>query len=231
MHRNAESTEVAGIRGSALRGGLADALRERTRSLHRQAESGGIVHDILRGQASQHGYALLLRNLLPAYREMEHGLERLRDAPGVRAVAHPALYRSRAIESDLAGLCGQEWHRTLPLLEAGARYARAVAVAGEGNGLRLIAHAYVRYLGDLNGGRVLEHYLRRTLGLEARHLAFYDFPAIADLDRFRSRYRDAFDDASRDLPEIEPILDEAVTAFRLNMELSDAVQAAAALMP
>jgi heme oxygenase len=229
MHHENGPTGAADARHGALRGGLADALRERTRSLHRQAESSGIVRDILAGRASRHGYALLLRNLLPAYREMEHSLERLRRSPRIGAVAQPALYRSHALESDLAGLCGRRWRRTLPLLDAGDRYARAVAVAGQGHGLRLIAHAYVRYLGDLNGGRVVRQRLHRTLGLEAHHLAFYEFPAIADLDGFRTRYRDALDRAARDLPEIDSILDEAVAAFRLNMALSDAVQAAAAV--
>lgn len=212
-------------------GALADALRERTRALHREAESSGIVRDLLRGEASRHGYALLLRNLLPAYRELESGLERLRYAPGLRVLACPALYRSRALEADLAGLYGEAWRQTLPVLAAGERYARAVAAAGQGNGVRLLGHAYVRYLGDLNGGRVVQHRLRQSLGLGDRALAFYEFPAIPDLDRFRMQYRDAFDQAARELPEIEPVLEEAVLAFRLNIELSAAVRSAATAAP
>jgi heme oxygenase len=207
---------------------FADALRERTRALHREAESRGVVRDILRGAASRHRYALLLRNLLPAYRELEEGLERLRYAAGVRAIAHPALYRSRALEADVAGLGGREWQRVLPLLEVGERYACAVAQAAGDDGARLIGHAYVRYLGDLNGGQLVRQQASRTLGIESSTLTFYEFPAIPDLERFRSEYRDAFDRAARELREIEPILDEAELAFRLNIELADAVQAAAA---
>jgi heme oxygenase len=206
---------------------LADALRSRTRSLHREAESSGIMHDLLRGVGSRRGYAVLLRNLLPAYRELEAGLDRLERAPGVRAIVEPALYRACAIESDLASLCGAQWQRSLPLLDAGERYAAAVAAAGRGDGARLIAHAYVRFLGDLNGGRLMKERLRHALGLEARQLAFFEFVEIADLDAFRLRYRRSFDLAASDLRDIEPVLAEAELAFRLNIDLSCAVQASA----
>jgi heme oxygenase len=208
-------------------GALADALRSRTRSLHREAESSGIMHDLLRGVGSRRGYALLLRNLLPVYRELEAGLERLKHAPGVRTIQEPALCRVHPIESDLASLYGAQWPRSLPLLDAGERYADVVSAAGRGDGARLIAHAYVRYLGDLNGGRVMKERLRRTLGLDTQQLAFFEFPGIADLDRFRSRYRLSFDLAASDLPDLEPVLAEAELAFRLNIDLSCAVQASA----
>jgi heme oxygenase len=211
----------------ASRPSLGDALRKRTWPLHRQAEGGGIIFDILHGKASRLGYAMFLRNLLPAYLEMERGLERLQHAPGLGVLAQPVLYRSRALESDLAELCGSGWRRSVPLLHAGERYGRLVAIAAEGNGARLIAHAYVRYLGDLNGGQVLKNLLGRSLDLEPQQLSFYEFSAIPDMNGFKAQYRNALEDAAAELPEIESILNEAVAAFRLNMEVSEAVQAAA----
>jgi heme oxygenase len=35
--------------------------------------------------------------------------------------------------------------------------------AAEGDGTRLIAHAYTRYLGDLSGGQILQRLLARSL--------------------------------------------------------------------
>jgi heme oxygenase len=84
----------------------------------------------------------------------------------------------------------------------------------------------VRYLGDLNGGRVMKQLLERSLGLEPAQLAFYDFPLIPDMREFRTAYRAALDHAVQGLPEIQSILDEAAAAFRLNVEVSDAVHAA-----
>jgi heme oxygenase len=79
--------------------GLAKALRARTQDLHARVERAGMVRAILTGNASRPGYALLLRNLLPAYLALEAGLERHRAAlPGL---ACPDVYRAAAIAADL----------------------------------------------------------------------------------------------------------------------------------
>ena len=204
---------------------FADTLRERTRSLHVQAERSGIVHEILQGRVSRNGYALFLRNLLPAYEELERGLERHSEAPAVRALARPAVYRAPALRSDLAALCGLQWTASLPLLPAGARYARRVADAAAGDGARLIAHAYVRYLGDLNGGRALSRLLARFPGLEPAVLSFYRFPDIADLEGFKAAYRGDLDRAALEIADLAAVIEEAAVAFGLNIEVSEAVQA------
>ncbi len=131
--------------------------------------------------ASRDGYILLLRNLLPAYQAMERGLARHRKTPGFGALANYRLDRAPAIEADLGALCGKSWQRDIPLLPAGDNYARRIAEAAEGNGARLIAHAYTRYLGDLSGGQILQRLLARSLELRPAELSFYDFPRYADL--------------------------------------------------
>jgi heme oxygenase (biliverdin-producing, ferredoxin) len=225
-HQGSRDREFANV-GSIGRGrtptGLADALRERTRLLHAEAERSGFVREILQGRASQDGYALLLRNLLPAYRQMERGLERHRLTPGVRAIAQPSVYRMRALKADLESLRGRAWSRSLPLLPAGDRYARRVVAAAKGMGSRLIAHAYVRYLADLNGGQVLKRLLNRSLGLGPRTLSFHDFPGIADLQSFKTGYRQAFDRAALEIVDVEDVVDEAAVAFQLNIEVSKAI--------
>lgn len=201
---------------------LADLLRARTHSLHARAEKSGLVGEVLNGRGSRGGYALLLRNLLPAYRELEAGLERHCDEPALRAIAVPAVYRARALESDLRGLCGGAWQRSLPLLPSGLRYARRIAAAATGDGSRLVAHAYTRYLGDLNGGRILRRLLVRSMGLETDALSFYDYPGIPDLDRFARRYREAFD-AAGEFVDADAVGEEAQVAFRLNIDVSEEV--------
>jgi heme oxygenase (biliverdin-producing, ferredoxin) len=209
-------------------GGLARALRERTRALHARAERSGVVHDVVRGCVSRHAYALLLRNLLPAYQQMERELDRHARTPGVRTIAWPVLYRANALAADLECLCGSAWSNTLPLLDAGDRYARRVALAAAGDGSRLIAHAYVRYLGDLSGGQLLRELLARSLGLEHRGLSFYDFPDIGDQDSFKMAYRDALNRAAYEITYVAAVIEEAAVSFQLNIEVSIAVQEAAA---
>ena len=85
---------------------------------------------------------------------MEHGLERHSRSPGIALLSHYRLARTLAIECDLAALCGERWVEDIPLLAAGENiYAKRVAHVADGDSMRLIAHAYTRYLGDLSGGQ------------------------------------------------------------------------------
>jgi heme oxygenase (biliverdin-producing, ferredoxin) len=202
------------------------ALYLRTKTLHLEAERSGIIRELLRGSAHRDGYTLLLRNLLPAYRAMEQGLARHRKTPGIGALANYRLDRAPAIEADLAALCGAAWQHGIPLLPAGDRYARRITEAAQGNGARLIAHAYTRYLGDLSGGQILQRLLERSLGLRPAELSFYDFPRYPDLAELKAAYREALDRAGALAGGQDAVVEEGALAFTLNIDLSCAVQAA-----
>jgi heme oxygenase len=203
--------------------GPADRLRERTHGLHGIAERSGFIHALLGGTATPGGYAIYLRNLLPAYLAMEEGLETHRDTDAVGRLAMREVYRAGAMKSDLTALCGSDWASALPLLPAGASYAACIVRAAEGDGARLLGHAYVRYLGDLNGGRVMMGRLSESLNLPRSALSFYIYGGIPDLKAFRVAYRARLDQAASRL-DLDPVLDEAVTAFEWNIELSRDVQ-------
>lgn len=205
--------------------GVVTALYLRTKILHVEAERTGIIRDLLRGEASLEGYILLLRNLLPAYQAMEQGLERHRDSHGLAGLTRFRLGRAPAIEADLAALCGPGWEREIPLLGAGDIYARRVAKAAEGDGMRLIAHAYTRYLGDLSGGQILQRLLTRSLDLKPNELTFYDFPQFSDLAALKAEYRNALDAAGALATDPQVVVEEGAIAFSLNIDLSCAVQA------
>lgn len=212
--------------------GLADRLREATRDWHVSAERSGIVRDVLNGRVRPQDYALLLRNLLPAYAQLEQGLERHRVSPGVQAIVWPELYRAAVLDADLVELYGADWRNRLALLPAGCRYAERIAAAARGDGARLIAHAYVRYLGDLNGGRIVQRLLNRAPGAGLTDLNFHAFPGIPDIATCKVAYRAAFDRAGRELADspdvIQEVIDEAVLAFEDNIVLSEAVRTARA---
>jgi heme oxygenase (biliverdin-producing, ferredoxin) len=195
--------------------------------LHARAERSGVVNDILRGRVSLAGYALFLRNLLPVYEQLELGLESQRGQSGLKEIALSAVYRLPAIQTDLASMCGADWEQCIPRLPSSARYADRIAQAAQGDGTRLLAHAYTRYLGDLNGGPVLARKLSLSLSLESRALGFYAYPRIADLEKFARQYRSAFDRAGVELADWESVLQEAETAFLYNIELSEEAQLAA----
>ncbi|MDB5652821.1 MAG: biliverdin-producing heme oxygenase [Tardiphaga sp.] len=198
------------------------ALYLGTKTLHVEAERSGILRDMLRGEASRDGIILLQRNLLAAYQALELGLERHRDTPALQALANYRLDRAPALAADLTALCGGDF-TSVPLLPAGAAYAQRVTACAEGDGVRLIAHAYTRYLGDLNGGQILKRLLMKNPGLRAEELSFYDFPNL-DLAALKSGYRDALDRAGLQAADPQAVIDEGLVAFQLNIDLSWAVQ-------
>ncbi len=186
-----------------------DTLKAATWDLHARAERSGIIADILAGRASRLGVALLLRNLLPVYQVLD-----------ASALGHPALARSAAIEADLLMLSPDA---ELPLLPEGVAYADRVRRAGVGDGSGLLGHAYVRYLGDLNGGRIMQQRLIGCFGDVAAGLTFGIYPMLDDLAGFRRDYRKELDravcSASADV-----VKSEALAAFELNIVLSNAVK-------
>lgn len=201
--------------------GFAADLRERTKSVHREAERAGFVADLIRGRATARGYAIFLRNLVPVYAALERALATAAVPP---AFADPRLQRLTALRADLVAIAGPTWDASLPLLPEATAYAEAIAEATDDP---LVAHAYARYLGDLSGGQILKPILARTLGLDADALAFYDFPAIADLDAPKRAMRAALDAYEVAHPAAETVVATAIAAFRHNIALSEAVRVAA----
>lgn len=197
-----------------------------TKALHVQAERSGAIAQVLRGRVTLATYVMFLRSLVPAYRALEAGLERHRAAPGVRLVALPETYRSDALASDLDVIAGPGWEARMAPLPEAVGYGADVARAAEGNGARLIAHAYARTLGDLSGGQIMQTMLGRTLGLGPEALAFYRFPGIADIAAFKQAYRAGLDAAGREIDDADAVVREAAVAFRHNINISEAVASA-----
>ncbi|HEX2943456.1 MAG TPA: biliverdin-producing heme oxygenase [Rhodopila sp.] len=187
-----------------------DAVKAATWDLHTRAERSGIIADILAGRANDAGVALLLRNLLPVY-------EALDTSPA----GHPALARTGAIRAGLETLAPDHDPSLLP---AGSAYAKAVRIADPPS---LLAHAYVRYLGDINGGLLMQRRLVACIGPQAEALTLHLYPDIADLPAFKRDYRQALDDAVRSM-DLDLVIAGARRAFAMNIELSEAVQAEAA---
>lgn len=222
MEPDAHAAEAG--RYDATPAGLVSRMRARTRELHRDAERSGILRELLHRRASRAGYALLLRNLHPVYAAMEGALSLHRDAPGVRRIAIHGLGRMHAIESDLRALAGHDWETTLPLLKAAAGYAVGIVTSVQRLPGALVAHAYVRYLGDLSGGQVLRRLLAQAPGLAAGELSFYDFGGEVDAESRMAAYLGAIDAAGRELePRMEEIVEESAEAFRWNIQVSEAV--------
>jgi len=179
-----------------------------------------VVRKLLTGNASQTEYALLLRNLLPAYEAMESQLDALAKSHAVAPIRDPRLYRAAAIRADLAALCGNGWE-DLPLTVSGREYGLRVRSLQPRQGCRIAGHCYTRYLGDLSGGQILRGLLSRKPGLPAAAMNFFRFDVPGDPGAYKVHYIQALNSITDDRREMDAIVDEAVTAFRLNIALSE----------
>ena len=198
---------------------LSSTLKHSTREAHRRAETSGVIRRMLARRVERADYILYLRNLHPVYRALERRLAALPAHADFGPATTPGLYRRGAIERDLASLAGARWRRQVPALPAALAYVKRIQSADPA---RLAAHAYVRYLGDLNGGFVIRRLLRESLGLTDAELSFYDFDAIEDPVGFCNNFRAWLDTLALRL-NARDVIDEALVAFQLTTDLSIAI--------
>jgi heme oxygenase len=202
--------------------GAADRLRSATAELHARAESAGVVRDLLRGTVSRASYTSYLRNLHSVYECLERELRLRCREPQWATLAAPQVYRAEAIAADLGTLVGSRWRERCPLVAATQRYCDRIRSFGQGNDARLAAHAYTRYLGDLNGGAIVARVVARSLSLAPDQLRTYRYDDVDDLSAFKSVYRRAFDFWKGAEAEL---IDETIVAFGLNIDLAEEVAA------
>ena len=194
---------------------LSEYLREGTADVHRGAERSAFVSRFMNGGLDRDTYSRHLRALHTIYSALEAALESSRDDSRLAAFHLPALWRRSALEADLDYLRGPHWQRELPV-PAARTYAEHLRVLTTERPLRLVSHAYVRYMGDLSGGQVLKRMAARQLGLSGDGLRFYEFPEIGDLVTFKADFRRRLDELPLVDGEREALLDEARSAFHLN---------------
>lgn len=217
---------------SAAGSGLALRLREATAAQHRQAERSRFMAALIAGRADHRSYRLLLHNLLPIYGALEPLLQAHREHAWLAPVWAPAMARLPALQNDIA-----EWQRLAPSdlgppLPASVHYAhRLNSLLLDTTSLdtaiaRLLGHAYVRYLGDLSGGQVLQRVVARQLGLSgASGTTFYDFGAPDQAAALLQRWRQTLAALPAEGALADAAVQEACWSFDQHLRLFEALEA------
>jgi heme oxygenase len=187
--------------------------------VHAIVERTGIMRRLLRGELPLERYRALLRNLYDIYLTLEAALVKHAQHPSLERVVIPALFRSTALAADLDQLDGGDW-RDLLAEPATVRYVARLEQIEQEDPALLVAHAYVRYLGDLNGGQILKGVVAPMLPAPSgAALSFYEFGSPDDV----RDYRRTFSDGLRKTPladdVIQRIVLEAHLAFDFHREL------------
>lgn len=190
-------------------------LRDESREDHERAEASPFITAYLDGRVPVQGYAALQAQLWFVYEALEASAHRLREHPVVGPFLDPRLDRLPSLEADLDALLEPGWReRVAPGAAASAHASRIRDVAATWPA-GFVAHHYLRYLGDLSGGRALGAKARKLYQLEDDGVRFYRFDAIDSPREFKDRYRHLLDTAPWSADEQGRIVEEARSGFRM----------------
>lgn len=197
-----------------------------TKDSHVRAENTELMLSFQRGKVTLEQYKLLLCSLHEVYQALEEELDRNSNHPGVAPIYFPAeLARLEAIEKDLEYFYGRDWRAKIVVPAATKRYCHRLRQIGKENPEFLVAHAYTRYLGDLSGGQVLGRIAQKSMGLKSGEgLSFFAFPGVSSPNLFKQLYRSRMNSVELTEEERNGVLEEAVRAFELNIQVFDDLQ-------
>ncbi len=198
---------------------LAQRLRSETRVLHAEAERSGVMRSLLCGELSLASYCLLLRNLLEIYSALEPALIEHAVHPLIAPIHRAELFRSAALEHDLESLHGKDWATSLAIAKTARAYADRLNECSVSEPQRLLAHAYVRFLGDLSGGQILLGIVRNSMKLTGDiGTRFYQFEAPR-AQTLAMQFRSGLDAIAIDDETANLVVDEARWAFSMHARL------------
>ncbi|KAF5333001.1 hypothetical protein D9758_015193 [Tetrapyrgos nigripes] len=224
---------------------LSEILKQSTKAAHDEVATSPEAGKLLRGELSKEQYARYLMMLWHVYAAIEQGLERHATHPTFEPTYNPALlHRAPALSSDISYLLQvPEWkthpihHRLISSPPAGlfTFVNRIHEVADAQDPSPLIAHAYVRYLGDLSGGQTIRHTLAKAYDLDEASgtgLQFYAFKGLTsnklasqgEMKRIKEWYREGMNaGVGGNVQRKSEIVDEASLSFKLNAGLFAAI--------
>lgn len=203
--------------------GLSAALHDRTKALHTEAERSGVMAALLRGQASRAAYLRLLVSLHAIYEALERGLETQSTHPVLAPMHEPAFARLAALEQDLRSVLGDDWAARTEVPALARDYASHLDELARERPVLLLAHAWLRYLGDLNGGQVLARLMRHSPALAEMPAHFYEFPALPEPRAAAAAWKTRLDALGLDAAMHEALVAEASEGFRKHIALFHAV--------
>lgn len=195
-----------------------DEIKARSDAAHAQAESAPFIAELMSGALDEGAYKDYLSALLPIYQQMEQLIQSRSEQPLISYFNHRALNRSEKLINDIAVLSGDEKNlSSIQPLESTLEYV--ARLTGDISDARLLAHHYIRYLGDLSGGQAISRLVSRHYGIDDEALTFYDFNEIGDVVFYKKRYRDLLNLIPLTPEEKQVFLDEVTHLYRLSTEI------------
>jgi heme oxygenase len=185
------------------------SLKELTHENHKRAETRPFVKVLFSGNIDPEIYAQYLYNQFPMYELLEvcampHGL--VSDMPGI--------LRAKAIMEDFREIWGDEREDKPKICKVVQEYMNHI-MSIKDDPKKLMAHMYVRHMGDLSGGQIIKRFVPGS----GQHYQFNE--DVTELkEKVRAKLHDGLaDEAKVCFNMIKTFMEELETS--LGMELSD----------
>jgi heme oxygenase len=188
---------------------LSEKIREASKPAHKAAEGSRFLQDLMAGVLPVEAYKDYITQLSKIYEQMESW------KPEGWNIFDQKLNRFDSILSDIESLDGSSL-----VLNASTEYCEYLkGLVKEKDALRMLAHHYTRYMGDLSGGQAIAKIVSRTMSIPDTSLSFYRFEEIDDLVRYKEQYRDQLNGLALSEEEESIFIEEVSRAFELNSKI------------
>ncbi|XP_014784795.1 heme oxygenase 1 [Octopus bimaculoides] len=200
-----------------------DSLKTGVAKEHEEAENGIFTQSIMKGTVTPAIYRQFLAELYEIYKAIEETAELNKEHETFGVTHFPTeLNRVGAIEKDLEYYYGANWkEEAKSQVPTTTKYVARIKEVGKTNPTLLIAHCYVRYLGDMSGGKQIKYKLMKhfNLGSSEDGVAFFVFDQIDNVAHFKDYYFGRMNSISINDDQLADLVAEAKKAFQFNIDL------------
>jgi heme oxygenase len=189
---------------------LSQLVREASKEVHLAAERTPFIYSLMQGDLPSEAYFDYIAQLAPIYEAIEKW-------EGKLPFFDRRLDRFERIIADL------EYVGTRVVCDETITYVKHIKkLVKAKDEVRLVAHHYTRYLGDLSGGQAIGALVARNLSIPPNFLSFYDFDDIGDRVRYKITYRENLDTLIQE-KDYQKFIDEVILAFEYNRKIFEAL--------
>lgn len=197
-------------------------VRTASSAAHGVAEGSGFMAQLMAGALPAPSFAQLVVQQWFLYDAIETAAVGVSD-PVLDRVAIPEVARAAALAADAAHWFGPDWRDVVSPLPETVQYCDRVRTVAGTWPPGLVAHHYVRIMGDLSGGPMIGRAAATAFGLGGAGLAFYRFDDLGDAAAYKARYRELLDDAPWSSEDQDRFVDEVLTGYALSTAMLDAL--------
>lgn len=198
---------------------FSDRIRAASWNAHAGAEHAPYMQDLMAGRLGPLDYAQLVVQHHAIYSVLEAAVDASTD-PAISPLLLPELRRLPELVADLEVLAGPAWADSLTVMPSTRAYCEHLHEVCFDSSGGLVAHHYVRYLGDLSGGLVIGRIVARVLDLpDGQGTRFYRFDAITSPKTVKDEYREQLDQLPWTEAEQDRVIDEVLVAYASNTDI------------